>query len=81
MIDAGAGPADAGDGQRLQVVGMTCQGCVRSVSAAMERVAPGAVASVDLSSGDVRLRAPITAEIRATLAQAIEAAGFEVAHG
>lgn len=81
MAQGQSGDGAAGDFQTLHVAGMTCQGCVRSVTAAAERVAPGTVANVDLGRGEVRLRAPVSAETHAALARAIEAAGFEVAGG
>jgi len=57
-----------------RVVGMTCGGCVRAVTKAIERRQPGAQVTIDLSRGLVEVAGtPADAEIKA----AIETAGFE----
>lgn len=59
----------------MQVRGMTCGGCVRSVTKALEKAGAGAV-KVELESG----RVEVTGEIAPELARAaVEKAGFEVA--
>ncbi|MDJ1160050.1 heavy-metal-associated domain-containing protein [Chelatococcus sp. SYSU_G07232] len=59
----------------FEVEGMTCQGCVNSVTRAVERVAPGARVSVDLAARTVTVDA---AKDEATLAKAITDAGYDV---
>jgi copper chaperone len=56
-----------------RIGGMTCDGCVRSVTKAIGRAAPGARVSVDLATGRVTIDgdAPEPA-----IARAVEAAGF-----
>ena len=57
-----------------RVTGMTCGGCVRAVTKAIERRQPGAEVTIDLATGLVEVAgAPADAEIRA----AVETAGFE----
>ena len=57
-----------------RVAGMTCGGCVRAVTKAIERRAPGAEVKVDLAKGLVEIAGePADAEIKA----AVETAGFE----
>lgn len=58
------------------VKGMTCEGCVRAVRNAVSRVAPGAAIEVDLDSGRLTVSEAID---DATIARAIEEAGFEFA--
>jgi copper chaperone len=53
---------------------MTCQGCVRSLTQAVQRAAPGATVTVDLAAGIVVLDGAAPAE---TVRRAVEAAGFE----
>lgn len=64
--------------QQFSVHGMTCQGCVRSVTRAIERLAPGAKVEVALETGDVRVESDRPA---AEIARAIIAAGYEVRGG
>lgn len=59
----------------LNVEGMSCQGCVRSVTNALTQLDPGAKVDVTLETGVVAVE---TARSRAELAAAIEAAGFDV---
>ncbi len=60
----------------LQVSGMTCQHCVRAVTAAIQALDPGAVVVVDLAAQRV------TAETRAgreAVVAAVVAEGYQVA--
>jgi copper chaperone len=59
----------------MQVKGMTCGGCVRSVTKALER-AGGEAVKVELASGRVELSGQIAPE---QARAAVEKAGFEVA--
>ena len=56
------------------VQGMTCGGCVRSVTSAIERAVPGARVQVDLQTGRVAVDGAHQPE---QIRQAIEEAGFE----
>jgi copper chaperone len=60
---------------QFTVQGMTCQGCVRSVTRAVERLSQGLKAEVDLPSGRVTVEGAVEPE---RVVQAIEAAGFQV---
>jgi len=57
----------------LNVTGMTCQGCVNSVTRIVKRADPAAEVAIDLPTG--RLEATTAASAQ-TLAQAITAAGY-----
>lgn len=59
----------------LDVEGMTCQGCARSVTAAVNRVDPAAKVAVDLAAGRVAID---TEAPPAALERAIEAAGYDI---
>lgn len=59
----------------FKVQGMTCGGCVRSVTGALQRVDPNAQVEVDLPSKMVSVSSRAGFE---QLRQAIESAGFEV---
>jgi copper chaperone len=59
----------------LDVEGMTCQGCVNSVKAAVARVDPAARVTVDLAAGRVAIEATTPP---AAFERAIEAAGYDV---
>jgi copper chaperone len=59
----------------LNVEGMSCQGCVRSVTNALTKLDPAAQVEVSLQDGTV---AVTSTRQRAELAAAIEAAGFDV---
>lgn len=59
----------------LNVEGMSCQGCVRSVTNALTQLDPTAKVEVTLATGVVAVE---TAKTRDELAAAIEAAGFDV---
>ena len=57
----------------LNVTGMTCQGCVNSVTRIVKRTDPAAEVAIDLPTG--RLEATTVASAQ-SLAQAITAAGY-----
>ncbi|EJW10415.1 hypothetical protein A33M_4472 [Rhodovulum sp. PH10] len=57
----------------LNVTGMTCDGCVRSVERIIKAQDPDAQVKVDLGSGRVEAN---TSAQPAALVEAIEAAGF-----
>jgi copper chaperone CopZ len=59
----------------LTVEGMTCDGCVRSVTRALTRLDPDATVTVSLAGGRVEVA---SARSRADLAAAVTAAGFGV---
>jgi copper chaperone len=58
---------------QIRVEGMTCDGCVRSVTKALHKVDPDLQVNVDLRAGLVELSGAITAE---QARMAIERAGF-----
>ena len=58
----------------MQVDGMTCQGCVNSVTKAVQRLDPSATVEVDLEHGRVHV---VTQAQSVEVARAIDAAGFE----
>ena len=58
----------------LRVSGMTCQGCVNSVTRVIKRADPEAQVSVDLGSGHVEA---VTTAAADALAAAISAAGYD----
>lgn len=63
----------------LPISGMTCGGCVRSVTAVLQAL-PGVYAvSVTLQPGQAQVRYDETQVSPAQLAAAVEDAGFEVA--
>ena len=57
-----------------RVEGMTCGGCVRSVTAAIERAAPGVPFTVSLEQATVTVQGAHDAR---TVEQAVEDAGFD----
>ena len=59
--------------QEYGVGGMTCGGCVRSVTNAVQRAVPGAAIEVDLARGVARIAGP---HDEATVKTAVEGAGF-----
>ena len=59
----------------LNVQGMTCGGCARAVTNAVQRVDPSASVNVDLSSRRVAVE---SAADPSTLKTAIEEAGYQV---
>jgi copper chaperone len=56
-----------------RVSGMTCEGCVRSVTRAIARIAPAARVSVDLGAGRVSIE---NGPDEAQVAGAVTKAGF-----
>ena len=59
----------------LDVRKMTCNHCVRAVTAAVHAIDPQATVDVDLGQGTVRIDGNVDAEAAAT---AIRAEGYEV---
>ena len=59
---------------RLDVKGMTCQGCVNAVTKIVKRKDPAADVRVDLASGRVEASTQIAAD---QLAAAVSAGGYE----
>ncbi len=55
------------------VSGMTCEGCSRSVTKAIETAIPGAFVEVDLAAG----RVAVTGGEASQVARAVNDAGFE----
>ncbi len=62
----------------LKVNGMNCGHCVRTIKAAVERVAPGAIVNIDLKKGKVTITRDQTLDSE-KLAQAISDEGYQVA--
>jgi copper chaperone len=60
---------------KLKVAGMTCGGCVGSVTRAVTAASPGAKISVDLKSGEVSVDG---AAAKQAIVTAIEDAGYDV---
>lgn len=58
----------------MQVEGMTCQGCVNSVTKAIQRLDPSAKVEVDLEHGRVHV---VTKAQALEVAQVLDAAGYE----
>ena len=57
----------------LNVTGMTCQGCVNSVTRIVKRADPAAEVAIDLPTGRLEATTAASAQV---LAQAITAAGY-----
>ena len=57
-----------------KIGGMTCDGCVRAVTAAVKRLAPKAEISVDLAAGRVSIAEDVP---DMTVKKAVEDAGFD----
>ncbi len=55
------------------VSGMSCEGCVRSVTNAVSAAAKGATVTVDLAAGTVTVAETVPEEV---VRQAVEDAGF-----
>jgi copper chaperone len=62
---------------RIKVGGMSCQGCVKGVSTALEAVAGVVAVSVDLGAGEACVDFDPQQASVAALNQAVEDAGFE----
>ena len=60
----------------LEVIGMTCGGCERSVKNAVLVADPAAVVEIDRAANRVRINSKLPAE---TLKATIEAGGYRVA--
>lgn len=60
--------------ERYRVDGMTCQGCARSVTGAIAKLAPTASVTVDLPAKIVAVEGEAGADL---VRKAVEAAGFE----
>lgn len=60
--------------ESYRVDGMTCQGCARSVTGAITRLAPEAKVTVDLPGKLVMIEGSVTADL---VRKAVEGAGFE----
>jgi copper chaperone len=58
----------------LTVSGMTCSGCVNSVTRVIKRADPAADVQIDLTSGRVEVRTDCAADVLAT---AVTGAGYE----
>ena len=61
--------------ERYRVGGMTCQGCARSVAAALTRAVPAATVDIDVKAGLVTLTGATPGD--EAVRKAVEAAGFE----
>ena len=60
--------------ERYRVDCMTCQGCARSVAAALTRAAPAVKVEIDVAGGIVAVEGAMAVEAVKT---AVEGAGFE----
>lgn len=60
------------------VTGMTCGGCVASLTRALEAALPGCTVEVELDGGTVTVQGPHDA---AQVADAVDDAGFELVPG
>jgi copper chaperone len=64
--------------QTYRVGGMTCDGCVKAVTRAIQRLDPGAAVTVDLANGKVDVDGTLAKD---AVQRAVEGAGFTVAIG
>ena len=62
----------------LKVEGMSCGGCVRNVTAALQAVPGVATVEVSLERGEARVGFDAGSVELAALREAVEAAGFDV---
>ncbi len=62
---------------KIKVGGMSCQGCVKGVTAALTAVAGVAAVNVDLAAGEASVEFDPEQVTVAALSQAVEDAGFE----
>ena len=60
---------------QINVSGMSCGGCARRVTKAIQSVDPAAIVEVDLAAGTVRVRSNAAPEV---LMQKISDAGYQV---
>ncbi len=63
----------------LKIGGMTCSGCVNSVTRALQAVPGVKQADVDLAAGQATVNYDAEATSPAALREAIKAAGFDAA--
>ena len=63
----------------IKVGGMSCQGCVKGVTAALEGVAGVSRAAVDLAGASATIDFDPAQTSAEALRQAVEAAGFDAA--
>ncbi|MBH0238196.1 heavy-metal-associated domain-containing protein [Methylobrevis albus] len=63
----------------LKVSGITCDGCVRTVTRVVERKAPGATVQVDRATGIVTIEGADGAAKAGEIATALTAAGYDAA--
>lgn len=61
---------------RYRIEGMTCEGCVRAVTRAIQAALPGARLTVDLKSASVEVDDAVPEK---TVAAAVDGAGFRFA--
>jgi copper chaperone len=61
--------------QTYRVGGMTCDGCVKAVTRAIQRLDPDAAVSVDLANGKVDVDGTLAKD---AVRRAVEGAGFSV---
>ena len=61
--------------QTFKVDGITCGGCVRGVTNAIQRIDPDSTVDVDLATKTVKVESALAAK---DIVGAIEGAGFEV---
>ena len=61
--------------QTFKVDGLTCGGCVRGVTNAIQRIDPDSTVDVDLATKTVKVESALAAK---DIVGAIEGAGFEV---
>jgi copper chaperone len=62
----------------LQIRGMTCAGCVRSVTRALQKLNGVASAEVSLDSGEAKITFDSTRVSIAKLKAALEMAGYQI---
>ena len=62
----------------LQIRGMTCAGCVRSVTKALQKLNGVASAEVSLDSGEAKIAFDSTRVSVAQLKAALEMAGYQI---
>lgn len=63
----------------IKIGGMSCQGCVKGVTAALQGVAGVQAAAVDLAAGEARVDFDPQQTSAVVLRQAVESAGFDAA--
>jgi copper chaperone CopZ len=63
---------------KMEVSGMTCEGCVRGVRAALSKLPGVGAVEVSLEAGEARVEHDPGAAPVEVLREAVEAAGFDV---